>query len=384
MGWRPIVVGVAAAVSLSAAGAALSLRISAAPERPLVTNTLQRPLTQLYTLKMMTLRAGWAVNGNQLLHTVDGGRCWVSVTPVGLPIIVDGSTVRNTVWQFVNGQTAWIAGRAGPGATVRLAYTRDGGRHWKEQTIPVPGLTNGTELTAVDFLNSHEGWIMGSGLGVIGSTTIWTTTNGGQTWHQVYGTPLAGGNLVFQTPTMGWITIATPGNDGPQFKLETTTTGGRAWTAVPLPNIGWIEPAGPPTFHGAAGLLSVWGTTGFVTVLRTSDGGQRWVWSSRKLPFPTNSAMFWTVRTRGGAVAWAITSGRLWRSTNGGQTWTLRSTAAFLKTASGLDFLNPSVGWLWQRTKNGRTQLWLTTSGGQRWTAISPTLNVPMRRPHRV
>ena len=373
MGWRPIVVGVAAVVILSAAGVAPSLRISAAPERPLVTNTHQRPLTQLHTLTMMTPRAGWAVNGAQLLHTIDGGRRWISVTPGGLPVTVDGSTVRNTIWQFINGQTAWVAGRAGSGATVRLANTHDGGRHWREQTIAVPGLTRGTKLTAVDFFNSHQGWIMGSGLGVIGSTTIWTTTNGGQTWQRVYGAPLRGSNLVFQTPTAGWMTLATPSHNGSQFELETTTTAGRTWTTIPLPHIGWIEPARSPTFRGPAGLLPVVSTTGFLAVLRTANAGHQWV-ASRKFPLAVNQNWLPTIQSEGGSLAWAVAKGRLWRSTDGGRAWALRSTAAFLKTASGLDFLNPKVGWIWQQTKDGRAQIWRTTSGGQRWTAVTPTL----------
>ena len=371
--WRPIVVGVIAVVSLSAAVVTLSLRMSPKPEQPLVTNTHQRPLTQLHTLTMMTPQAGWAVNGRQLLHTVDGGQHWTSVTPIDLPVIITSSTVHNTVWQFVNGQTAWLIGRAGVGDTIRLAYTQDNGRHWSEQTVRLPGLTSGTDLTAVDFLNDHQGWIMGSGFGVIGSTTIWTTTNGGQTWQRVYGTPLAGGNLVFQTPTLGWMTIATPGNDGPQFKLETTTTGGRAWTAVPLPSIGWIEPARSPTFRGPAGLLPVVSTTGFLAVLRTANAGHQWV-ASRKFPLAVNQNWLPTIQSEGGSLAWAVAKGHLWRSTNGGRTWTLRSTAPFLQTASGLDFLNPKVGWIWQQTKDGRAQIWRTTSGGQRWTAVTPTL----------
>ena len=101
---------------------------------------------------------------------------------------------------------------------------------------PVPA---GFKANSVTWLSAQRGWVLGAApCGKKTCSDVIGTTDGGTTW-QLIGTvpaPLASigkGTLGvtevrFATPTVGWVF----GNGGDIFR---TRTGGRSWTAMPVP-----------------------------------------------------------------------------------------------------------------------------------------------------
>ena len=332
-------------------------------------------------ISMKTSRVGWAVTQTSIVRTVDGGRRWADVSPP-IPLYTASSPYQhlNTVWDFLNTRSAWVVATKNHTHQVECSYTHDGGARWKTFTSTIlPVNRTFDRLYEADFLNSRDGWLVLGPTGVAGVGQLYATRNGGQSWHHlVPNTPLVG-VVSFNTANTGRMLISEPDNGrGPLFAIESTQNGGQDWTPSTIKSMNGLElvssvgPGFGMTTKGAHGLLSVSsvGTARnpYVAVLRSADGGQRWV--ARSPIVPVNPQDFWSAQTIGSQVAWVAASGRLWQSTNGARSWSYRSSDAFLGHATGLDFVNAQVGWVWKTTAIG-THLWMTATGGRRWTTWS-------------
>jgi len=324
-------------------------------------------------ITMVNTTSGWAFNGTHFLHTTDGGRHWMNVTPPGMTVhLLTSTTSINTVWDFQSAQSAWIAEALNRSGKVLLSHTIDGGQHWTEHTIQFPGIEDSGFVSTIDFVNAHQGWLEW------GTTDLWKTGNRGKSWQpavitKVLGGP-TGGVATFTTATTGWIVWPAGGSPGPQFFLKHTINGAHSWHQVPIPFIRGLVPYGLPTFTGSAGLLACMRKSGGLVVLRTQNDGTRWGGVSPTISNQETSEDAWGIQTVGGIVAWALAEGRLWRSTNSGHSWMYRSHDRFLAQASGMDFLNAKMGWIWKATPTGITRVWMTTSGGRHWTSWQPVI----------
>ncbi len=371
--WRTIAV-----VVLMGAAPGLALPplawAAAPPLGTAVTFSAQEPTSSVLTMVDATI--GWAFNGHDFLRTTDHGRIWAVVTPPGLLVHENQQSGKvNVVWDFVSATSAWIAeGPQQPSGTVHLWSTGDGGRRWIEHTHTFSALAKSPSatLTGIDFLNGYQGWIEWG-------LDLWKTDNGGQSWHREGIAKTAMPTLptvMFRNATTGWAIINEPGLAGTGFVLKRSTTSGNTWRSVSLIQQAGLEPMGLlPTFVGSQGLLAAYRSrTNGLVVLRTNDQGQHWTAVSPTVPNALSSSDTWGMQTLGSTTAWAIAEDRLWRYTNGARTWTYRSADRFLAHASGMDFINAQMGWVWKTNKNGITHIWMTTSGGVHWTTWTPAV----------
>jgi len=354
---------------------------------------------QLQLLTMKTTTTGWATDarvanpaalfGGQLLHTVDGGRQWINVTPPHVTFNEQPgptSLPHNTVTDFLSGSTAWTVTETSTSMNgtgiVLFSFTRDGGRRWHQWTIHLPHLVDKAGLfnpilNQADFLNVRDGWLAfgpDSNIFVQGME-LWRTTNGGRSWtriDQLDGisgrSPIAATVGTFTSADDGWMT------EGANHRLRVllhTTNGGRTWTKVALGAV----PGGRPTFTGRFGVIRVLNAA--LTnnqILRTADGGHHW---DGPFHIPGQFVLFRrnrfvlppVVQQVSGLLIWDLDGNRLWRSTNGGATWNLQDTASALSRMGGIDFINRHVGWAQEKNR-----LWMTTSGGRHWTSWLPVL----------
>ncbi len=389
-----------------------SLLVAANGSAALTPSAHVHPTTvHLTSLQMETATVGWATDwhlaspkalfGGQILHTVDGGRQWINVTPPHVtfneqpgPLILP----HDTVTDFVSPATAWAATEtsvsypSGSG-TILLSVTHDSGVRWQQWTVHLPNLADralfNPILNQVDFVNAHVGWMVfdplippgGAMAGSFGME-VWRTTNGGHTWARVYQTAHGIGWPTFDNATSGWMFLESSNRNlplGGVDTLERTLNGGHTWTAVSVNLIAGLSLTGlPPIFDGRHGVLLTTLFPGIFAILRTANGGQHWGdLTTTPISVPSN----WTGQQIADLVSnqvfWILTPPKLWRSTNGGLDWTVQSAAPFLRaehTKNGtytksIDFLNQQIGWLW----NGPT-VWMTTSAGRTWTSWSPVM----------
>ena len=346
----------------------------------------------LQALAMRTAQDGWAIGRDALLATTDGGRQWHTVTPPHVTIHDPGNARTGwfladfgVAWDFVGPPSAWVAttisNRSG---AFLLGHTTDSGKRWTQTRIQLP-LTayawRGSQALQVDFVNNRMGWLA-VGPGASGPQfpmELWQTANAGQSWHRVFATEAFGGAFAFTSPQDGWLLFQAPANNGILFALRHTTTAGRSWRTVPVPNL----PGFANYMNGSAGTGLTWrgvdgalaGSTmqfgasqGYLAVLRTTDNGRQWAVSPQ---ISAHSGMFVGVATAG-ASAWAVADGHLYTLSRQHQSWTLRTAAPWLAQATGLDAVNRGVTFIWQTTKR-RTQIWRTTDGGVHWIAVDPT-----------
>jgi photosystem II stability/assembly factor-like uncharacterized protein len=112
---------------------------------------------------------GWAIGGQKIYHTTDGGKTW----PVQYTSATPGSLY---ALQFTDRNNGWVVGDSS-----MILKTTDGGSNW----IPITnaGIGSGTRSKGLFFLNANIGWIGSKTQGVAGSYgIILHTTNAGSSW----------------------------------------------------------------------------------------------------------------------------------------------------------------------------------------------------------
>ncbi len=257
----------------------------------------------------------------RLAVTRDGGRHWVTT----------GRVLPGTPQSWVSGQVAAVSG---PDIWVlsdtgALLATRDFGVAWTAQPLPAP----------VVAAASAGGWLWAASCPAVSGNLCQPVVERmrlpGGTWTRA---PLAARawasvQLVVVSARAAGVAIA-----GPHPELATTADGGAHWSARALPD-------GPPFRCGL-------GTAGSVTAAGEDD---------------------WWLLCPGGAAAGSTTRA-LWRSTDAGQTWTLVSAIASLTSPrrpgslpdqDGAVIAAASADRLWIVTPN---TISVSTDGGAFWS----------------
>jgi photosystem II stability/assembly factor-like uncharacterized protein len=214
-----------------------------------------------------------------ILRTADGGATWsLRPTPV-TTAVVDLHMVSSTTGFAVTRTTDFRIGNDTPGDVLR---TTDGGLTWTTRTRPTPltGIFNGSAIHALSTTT----------LFVAGSGELHRSTNGGTTWTRVLnlGTPIT--DLQFLGTTTGWLV----GNNGAFRRtinggtVSTDWTPQPAFTTIDLRRVhfvnattGWV--AGYDENEGA--------------VFRSDNGGATWIQE-------------FTESTQGGRIGPGAVSGR--------------------------------------------------------------------------
>lgn len=322
-----------------------------------------------------------------------------SATPAPTPTVTSTPNITITIRsiQMMDLTTGWAHGQVGADKAYRLLRTMDGGTTWRDVSPSAYSLYDQRAF----FLDSQSAWMV-----VADANQLWHTPDGGQTWTSVEQT--RGSHLWFNDSQHGWKMEATAwGLSFVQFDIDsfsTTQDGGQTWDEKnPPPDWGVAFLAFPEAQLG-------WGVrAGFAKVIEgfpnlgvpffletTTDGAQ--TWQSRAIPLPPgtervgregayyldagncdfdapvySSTKIWKLALMCEAQGWVYTT------INRGQTWIISP----LPAGQGIDvqFINPTVGWLFSKTKLDRSpgQLYQTTDGGQTWTLLGGTAWVDAR-----
>ncbi|MBW8359658.1 MAG: T9SS type A sorting domain-containing protein [Weeksellaceae bacterium] len=235
--------------------------------------------------------------GAVLYKTTNGGNTWTKT------VLSNTFGDLGVKVQFVDANNGWILLYNMSTDTPTFLKTTDGGTTW------VP--TNGGGIFY--YLNSTTGYSFAAGPNLPPPYTISKTTNGGATWTTLYTDSTPGGltAMQFLDINQGWVV----GDNG---KIMKTTNGGTTWTSTTPPgsenyndllvnfvdsNTGWISARDNNLFF----------------MLHTTNGGN--TWTQQLLPFSSRvySAYFWDANNGWAASDWNSTSpAQIARYTNTG------------------------------------------------------------------
>jgi photosystem II stability/assembly factor-like uncharacterized protein len=174
---------------------------------------------------------GWAL-GRQLHRTADGGRTWTLQHPPA-PFI-DGLPGRFVALSlFGQRGVLQVAVPTGMQAFPIFDVTFDAGRTWvarEGDAMTYFGTGDPLLLAASDADNWHV---------AVGSQ-VWATADAGRHWTRRDVVSGATSAMSFPTPDIGWSVVRTDAHPPPatsteQWKLLSTSDGGRNWTEVALP-----------------------------------------------------------------------------------------------------------------------------------------------------
>lgn len=327
---------------------------------------------------------GWALTGQRLLVTADGGSTWRNVTPPS----GFGSGA------FLDAEHGWVAiSEAFTSASdpsygrIDVWRTTNGGQTWTKAELPKAVFNAFGEIlppVQFDFLDASQGFAFLSGnlaKGRNDSDLFWTA-DGGRTWSA--DRPTGSGNVGnegavgFATADDGVIVNAMHGNG-----MVATHDGGRTWTdaAIDLPpgsagaELFFGEPA---YFDGRSGLVAIDFQTDNGSdnrVYRTLDAGSSWT-DAATLPAGLFAITFLDEEL------WIGTNGALVvRTSDGGRTWASSSAMGLPGAPESLTMVDAQHGWAlvgmnvcltFKSNCSSRTALYATTDGGSTWTQLWP------------
>jgi photosystem II stability/assembly factor-like uncharacterized protein len=239
---------------------------------------------QLRDMDLISAEAGWALVGDRLLWTQDGGQSWQEITP---PL---GASAEILGVKFLDARIGWLVQRAlerDQIGELSLLRTQDGGVNW--EALPSPVSTGGEALSIeaaqLDFIDAATGWLAvklqsGSSFSL---GRLWATQDGGHTWEE-RSLPL-GEAVKFLDAERGWVAGGPEGDE-----LYRTADGGRTWQRQELApseaNVPGSRLVGLPDFvNEQDGLLpmTLSGEAGSAFVLyATNDGGESWSLETRQ------------------------------------------------------------------------------------------------------
>jgi photosystem II stability/assembly factor-like uncharacterized protein len=263
--------------------------------------------TDVRQVRMPTASAVWLQTVDRLLHSADGGRSWIDVSPKAGALELAYFPDEKSAW-------VWSAGDI-------LTRSRDAGHTWQTVKAPFP-------VSILSFADEQHGWAMvpGEMTGTDMPVQIYATTDGGGTWTKTKGAPPVPGHktgIAFRDANVGWVTGAGAAAGKPY--LYRTKDGGNTWQAQPLPM--------PATLAGAGAEMAV-----------------------DPPALVSGNDVIMPVRVQGGGQTYFVASH------DGGETWTAGAMLAFNGVCS---FADPAHGWYW----DGKA-LQVTADGGKTWTPM--------------
>jgi photosystem II stability/assembly factor-like uncharacterized protein len=336
----------------------------------------------LIAIHMLNTSSGWALTGDHVVKTSDGGKTWRDASP-------RFSGLNNARAAFRGEQYAWIASVVGAQSNnLRVVRTGDGGQHWQETVLTDPQIGG---VISLNFINEQEGWLEAAAYGGAGagsvSAYIFHTTDSGQNWSKISGTEdqsgLPGGGhksgIAFRDALAGWATGNEPSN---RAWLYMTGDGGKTWRYQSLPNLpgATVTAASvfyrttPPVLFGNFGLLPVYvqgnlpelGEVNSLILYRTHDGGKTW-----QTDFPRNPDALVNARLDNLYIAdmyhaWGSdpNNGDMYATRDGGQHW--EKVATHAGNFKALHFIDAVHGWAIDGVS-----LYRTNDSGRTWQKIN-------------
>lgn len=239
---------------------------------------------------------------------------------------------------FLDSLNGWVATNSDgtSGDTAYVMKTSNGGSNWAIQE------RSKNYYTKLQFLNSSIGYLCGS----TGAALVWKTTNGGDTWFELFnfGLSFAIDDIQFLNEDTGWVTSKAFDFGG----IWKTTNGG----------LNWVK-----QLNGSL-ILQVKA----ISILNNDTGWAINSSSVKELYRTTNGGLNWNVQyTFAGQLndvcflnpnIGIITAGVNYRTTDGGFNWE-ESNDGGIKVS----FANDSVGW----AGNNLISIQKTTNQGISW-----------------
>jgi photosystem II stability/assembly factor-like uncharacterized protein len=288
---------------------------------------------------LLTPLIAW-IEGPALLQTADGGHTWQSVGPLPMFRARGNSALfpAGGLLDFIDPRNGWrmTGAAAGENEEVYLHRTADGGASWAQIAYAAngderSGLPFAGAKAGITFVDAATGWVTGSGSGC-GRTYLYASRDGGRTWRpQPLPLPRrvrSRWNASTQPPVFFSIRDGVlPVSVAYAVKDESceagqrvivfyaTHDGGATWTAsTPVMGRGVAAWSFADMSHGWA--------LGESALYRTTDGGRQWT----LLPLPPEFADIHELDFISPQVGWAVR----------GSMWTLKQTpGSFLKTVDG-------------------------------------------------
>jgi photosystem II stability/assembly factor-like uncharacterized protein len=161
-------------------------------------------------------------NPKFVYKTTNSGRTWKQVFEMRAKVEIEGLTKDADVWatsvHFPTETTGYVVGGhpicGGCGGPPLIAKTEDGGESWSIWLGP--GTPKLSAIVKAFFLDETNGLV------VLQERKVFSTSDGGQTWRGLVGSP--GHDLTFADPEVGWSY-----RNGPT--LTYTVDGGRRWSS---------------------------------------------------------------------------------------------------------------------------------------------------------
>ena len=340
-------------------------------QEPLATST-SAPAFETITapaltqLNMIDAQKGWGQAEGLILHTEDGGRSWLNITPenaFGDPAYA--SSV------FLDAQKGWILLVNDSDYSQSVLYqTTDGGVNWTWQNMPFG-------RAEIGFMDTQNGYVLenlGAGAGSNG-VAVWTTQNGGKDYSRVFmhepgydaSLPLGGmkSGITFIDPQNGWVTGSQP-QDGFVW-LYRTQDGGFTWThqALTLPPLyenAQTRVHAPTFFDEKLGILPIdlYAEESATVFYRTIDGGENWQATAPiqkrgkySLISPTEIILW----DGGESLFFTIDGARIWEP--------IQPNRLLEDELRTLDFINILQGWAL-----AESGLYHTEDGGMTWEKL--------------
>jgi len=205
------------------------------------------------------------------------------------------------------------------GERGHILISSDNGANWQQVEVPTRAM-----LTAVAFVDNEVGVAVGH------DSVILRTTDGGDTWTQVFSAPDD------EAPFFDvWFADADNGIAiGAYGSHYRTTDGGMTWDFEPLGDADWH-------FHeiarAANGKLYLAAEAGYA--YRSDNGGETWV----ELPSPYGGSYFGVLPLEDDVVLLYGLRGHLFRSEDAGENWEEISTGTVALLTNGIQLADGTV-----------------------------------------
>lgn len=299
---------------------------------------------------------GFAIDGNDVFKTSDGGLNWASV------FTSPGEAIND--FQFTSSNNLYTCGSEGA-----IYNSPDNGNTW---TPLYKTATHGSTISFIQFPDIKHGWLFSNSLYLL------STSDSGNTWADR--TP---SYSIFQTNSMdftdslrGWVVGLYPA--GSFGQILHTVNGGMSYNfQLNTGNYSFISVNFSDSLHGLAGTTNR-------TIYYTSNGGA--TWDSASIPSSVNYQQVRKLQRVDDMTGYAIASNTyntyLAKTINGGQSWDTIKTdrTQFTSAFTDLHFIDAQHGYVSVFNFNGtpnKCYLIATSDGGQTWDTINYPSNLP-------
>jgi photosystem II stability/assembly factor-like uncharacterized protein len=333
---------------------------------------------------------GWALTGNTLLMTRDGGQHWRDASP-------PGTSSSCCAVYFLDASRGWAAGGwfSPLGADgLPIFKTVDGGNSWKLMgSAGGPSSITSSGPPTLDFVDEQHGWLIywasstnSSWIGQVqrtsdgGITWTWPTTlpTPPSAWN--YGTLQLRAWIHFIDPSTGWFIGQGDASYNAQ-QLYVTHDGGDTWQPQPVPMpvevTGADNRIGLPMLVNDKLVLPITLADGRVLLDSSNDRGSTWKMELPAFARGTSAQHQGPMAPTfvGNGVIALVLGDQI--ELNTGTGWTSIQPNGVGGTIVDIEFVSAKIGWLLRSvpscpSSGCQFNLLKTTDGGHNWSQVSP------------